>query len=442
MDNTLKKTSTIEKICWIILVTSLVLKIIYAIKVGYHCSPHDLGKIATFDKAGQGHLGYMQYLYMFREFPDSYGGQLYHPPLFHVMGAMIMSLLHVTDNYVFAFEVIQMINMFFAWIATVFCYLILKKIDVDKKFLVIGTAFIAFCPAFYIIGAELNNDCFVTLFIIASIYYALCWVQESSTKNILKIAFAIILAMLSKTSGVIVAFAIGICFLVKLFMEKDDILKYIKQYIIFGIVCIPCGLSWVIYHKIKFNIPFNYVYKMKETSGQYVGNCSLISRIGFPRIEELLSYRIDFNNLHDYNSNVWGQMFITMNFDEGILKIDNVIEKILAIALLWISIVITILLLVSVIKNLKSPLVRIEYKILFPINYLIFLGSFVKFAFDYPQVCTMNFRYIVATLLLLIVNGGLQRKTNIRVSRAECFLDSAIIVQSIISSVLYFGCAI
>ena len=136
-----------EYICGILLLLSLMLKLLYAAQVTYSYSPHDLGTINVDGTISRyGHLSYIQYLYLYRSIPDTYAGQFYHPPLFHMIGAVVLAIHHVTDNYDVAFESLQMINMLLASAGILYGYLILKKIAKKDWSLVIGTSFLCFCP--------------------------------------------------------------------------------------------------------------------------------------------------------------------------------------------------------------------------------------------------------------------------------------------------------
>jgi len=130
-----------------------------------------------------------------------------------------------------------------------------------------------------------------------------------------------------------------------------------------------------------------------------------------------------------------------MNFDEKILVISNGVEKLLAIALLWSSIIIFVLMLVLTVANLFGKKFKPEYKSLFIMNFFMIFGSYIVFVFKYPQVCSMNFRYIVNVLILLMVNGayftGISKSKVLRYS-----FCSLIVVESALSTILYLIAAV
>lgn len=426
-----------EYCCRIILILGLILKILYVAQVKYDYSPHDLGTIISDGSAlNYGHLPYIQYLYLHRSIPDTYSGAFYHPPLFHIIGAIVLAVHHVTDNYDVALESLQMLNMLFASVGVLYGYRIIKKIGKNDWSLVVGTAFLSFCPAFYIIGAEVNNDCLVTMFMIMALYYTLCWREKQNIFNILKIALCIGLGMLTKTSGALISFAVGGVFLYTLIENWKEWRRFFKQFVLFGMVCVPLGLVWNIYRCMKYHIPFNYILKLSLDSNQYVGDFSLWSRIGIPSASQLTSCSIDWKRPAKF-CNIWGQTFLTMNYDEGILKIDDQMGKVLAVVLLWVSIFLSILFFCILLRVIFSQKTELSYKILFPINFLIIYGHFIKFSFDYPHICTMNFRYIVVVQILLSGVYVLYHKNHSAVHFVNRCIGFCVAVQSILSTYLY-----
>ena len=424
-----------EHICLVLLLLGFVFKIIYAAQVGYNYSPHDLGELS-----GNGHLGYIQYLYLNKSLPDTCAGQFYHPPLFHIIGAVVLAVHHVTVDYTVAFESLQLINMLFAVIGVIYGYRILRKIGNNDWFLVIATAFLSFCPAFYIIGAELNNDCLSTMLLIMALYYALCWREKRDIFTILKIALCVGLGMLTKTNAALIAFAVGLIFLYTLIEDRKEWKRYILQFIPFGVVCIPLGLGWNVYRLLRFQLPLTYVLRL-DNSFQYIGDVSALARLGLPTAEQLTSCSIDWNKPADF-SNIWGQTFLTMNFDEGILSLEGKLANILGICLLWISIILSLLLLIVLIRVLFSSKTEVSLKILFPINFFIMFVNYVKFAFDFPHICTMNFRYIVALQVLLIGSTVICRKKQLV---GKCFnvgIGVCTALQSLLATYLYLFCAV
>lgn len=431
----------IQKICYIILLLGILFRLLYAAQVNYFYSPHDMGKLTDdISNVSHGHLGYMQYLFETKSFPDEYKGQFYHPPLFHIIGAVILGVFcepAEIDRYRVAFENLQMLNVIFASIAIYYGYRILKKLGNMDWNLVFGTAFLSFCPAFYIIGGELNNDCLMTMLMVMSVYYTLCWLGEPVTKNIVKIALCIGLGMFTKSNMALIAIPIGLVFLYVFYTNRKEYMQYIKQYSIFVCICVPLGLCWNIYRTNKFGIDFNFVMNLGSEHSQYVGDEPFLSRIGLPSVSQLTTYITDMDRPSDFK-NIWGQTFLTMNFDEGILKIDSSIGEKLAVLLLWTSIIVTLLLLYYVMRLFICKKADLCLKLLIPFGFVFIYLSFVKFSFDLAHVCTMNFRYIVILHVLILGSYIIYTKYENTNKLTTICIRSLIGIQSVLATLLYF----
>lgn len=435
-----RKEHGVTVICALAIVAGIILHLYYVIQVPYNMSPHDLGVLSDWKNIEYGHLGYIQYLYQYGVLPDLLEGQFYHPPLFHIIGAFIISVALKYCQIEAAMEYVQLANMIFACITIFYGFRILKKIQIKGLPLIIGTIYLTFCPAFYIIGTELNNDCLMTMFVVIAIYAMLNWIENHSLHNIIKVAVCVALGMLSKTSGVLIAPAIAAVFLYCFIKEKEDRKQLFIQYFIFGCICIPLGLSWVIRQNILFGVPFSYVLRMSNDSPQYLGMCSWIERIGIPSKYQLSCISIDFARPRDF-ANIWGSTILTSNFDEGLLHINAIYQIFLCWAMTILKYIIIAVLLFCCIKLAFNTQSRVEHKLLILIGMAVLLGSYVRFAFEYPFICTMNIRYITICGLLMISAMGLELGTvNKKIVTIPVFI--MILLYSGIASFLYMVCAI
>ena len=78
-----------------------------------------------------------------------------------------------------------------------------------------------------------------------------------------------------------------------------------------------------------------------------------------------------------------------------------------------------------------------EYRWLVSLGFAVLMGSFISFSFQYPYVFTMNFRYIVCTLVFLGMGLGLE-KTN---SRNQEKGINTVIQKSVICGMYFFSIA-
>lgn len=384
---------------------------IYAAQVPYNISRHDLGEISDWQTVTKGHLGYIQYLYQFHRFPDvaEEYSQFYHPPLFHLCGAAVMKfILHFGGSVTEAFEWIQAMNMVFADIAVLFSILTVFRTVRASDSCLLLTVFFSFCPIWFILGTEINNDCLMTMFCTITVYLTVCWIQERSWRLIVLLALSFALGMLSKTSAVLLAPAVGLVFLYALWKDRKKPGTILLQIALFSIICVPLGLSWVLRSRILFGIPFNYVPAFDTDSGQYIGTVPLTARLGLPSVRQMTLCSIDWGHYTDY-ANIWGQTFLTMSFDEGIVPVTTLSRQAAGMVLLWADAVLYLLGMAELVRMVFRKSVRAEYKLLLFTGFFTLMAGYVSFAFRYPQVCTMNFRYIVLTWLLLLTAHGMNQ---------------------------------
>ena len=390
-----------------------------------------------------GHLGYIQYLYNNHSLPDFSPigkNQFYHPPLFHCLGALVMKIIVSIwkDNYGRAFEALQVINSVIAGMTVILIYLSAKKLKIKGKMLVVLTVFFSFCPIFFILGVTLNNDCLVVFFCVAAFYFTLRWLEKSTYLNIIAIAFTLGLGMLTKTSAALCAPAIACVLIYGMVNNRHQWKKYILQFMVFGVICVPIGSFWIVRNQVLFDVPFDYILDLGEKSSQYIGNYPLFDRIGIPSFSRFLQYKINWNNISGH-TNIWAQTMLTMTFDEGILNINNKPESVLAIILLWGSTIIYIIGFISLIKIMLLKKINGGIRLLLGVMFATFMVFYLKFCFDYPQVCTMNFRYIVITLVICLLSLGICQSGNNGKSTFKIFVISDMMAVSILSGILFIA---
>ena len=179
------------------------------------------------------------------------------------------------------------------------------------------------------------------------------------------------------------------------------------QFVLFGIVCVPLGLCWAVRCYLKFDMPLNYVNHLPEDSWQYVGNYSLMERFFLPNPVTLL------NNLKNggigLGENMWIQLFRTAALGECDLSDFPFIGKIIMMLLMVTAFIVAAVAFVFMIKVLvlgKKEIYMSDKAFALPVRlfilltYVVLVAFFVNFCYNYPHQCTMNFRYIVPTVLM------------------------------------------
>ena len=393
---------------------AIVIRQFFALKGIFCITDHDIGLL---DMDGStpilndvGHLAYVNFLIEHKAFPAidmNYTGfppQFYHPPLFYLIAAFIkVFVTSCNASDVVAYEVIQQVNMIFSCVCLWICKLIMDEIKLSPQSKLIGMAICGFNPIFTIIGAELNNDCLMTMFCLAALLFTIRFLSDTSWKNVMCIMVTLVLAILSKTSGVLIAPAIGAAFIYVFVKKASERKSLFVKYLVFGITSIPLGLSWVVRSYVLYKVPFNYVPVILSKKWQYLGDYSVVSRLLFPSVKQLTTFAPDFYDAESYK-NIWGQMLHTMAFDEGILYSP---DPVLPLIMLWSILALNVLLVYLFVRFMFSRVNKenVGIKLVFGFTYVVLLVMFILFAYQYPFVCTVHYRYIVAAFVVLAIGS-------------------------------------
>lgn len=413
--NKFVKLSKTDKLLLVIALIGVVIRMIYINYTAYNVRQHDL--ISLNDK--EGHIAYIIYWYNNFKLPNFDPRdfwQFYQPPLHHIIAAMWVKLnVFIGFNFVSAVENIQVLTMIYSFITTFICYRIFKELGIKGKGLVIAFTLVCLHPTMILISGSINNDMLCLMFEMAAVLATIKWYKNPSMKNIIIIAFCMGLSMMTKTSGALIAPGIAFVFIYRFVMDviawkntKSEkktyaikVLGLIKQFLVFLIIAVTIGMWWSIYTKVRFGMPFGYVPKLSNDLNQYIGTYSVWARF----------FDFDMGQLKNVFEN-WGNPCFEHNILIAILKtslfgeydfsksVNYIVQP--ATILFWLNVIMTVVavnaMLYVCFKKIKN--VDNTIKIFFSIIYITILGSFIEFCFQYPHTCTMDFRYIVPTIII------------------------------------------
>ncbi len=387
-----------------------------------------------------GHIGYIEYIYKFFHLPDmdpyEYFGY-YHPPLHHVIEAIWMTIqrfLGVPE--VLAFENLQIPTLIYSGLCMVVMFLILKESDIEEKYVIPGMLLFAFHPRMMVLGGSVNNDILALLLLLCTIWRALVWIREKSFKNIIFIALALGFGMISKLNTAICAFSLAVIFLIALIdafkdgniIERKNI---ILQYLVFGVISIPIGMSYIIRNMVLFGekpgIPSPAI--IPNESVMYTGEYSVWSIIGIPSIFDL---HVEFP-FHPISAkaihNTWVILFQTGLFAEAYpAEINDYllsVAQMAYVASIIVAVITSVLFIGSYSKKLVKETKGIKFSLAYPTDeekekgvistkdavnhvertafllftYIFMLLSFSLYVFKYPYTCSSDFRYMTACLV-------------------------------------------
>ena len=436
-----------KKLLLFVILCGFFIRIVYVLNTNVLSWQHD---VSGFSNEYKGHGAYIYHLYngSFPVIDPSDTGQFYHPPLHHIISALWVRVQTVLQfGFYSACENIQLLTTFYSCVCMITTYKIARVIGIKDSSACICVSIIALHPSFFMLSASVNNDILSIALMFSALLWALRWYNFQSFKSIIMTALSIGASMMAKLSGAYVAFPIAFLFAVSLlesFIKKRNTTfpVLLKQYSVFAAICFPLGLWWQIRSNILYGLPFTYVPKLDEIKFLDISGYTVFERL------------FDFSNLttpftqsgwYAYCEGVtldWNiplAMFKTSLFGEYTLGQESAICEILAWVLLILSVFLAVISFVLMIfvtaRDLYKKCRKSIYDIAFVIFYAVTLALYVKFCFDYPQNCTMDFRYIVPTLL---VSGIFLGRYGEFANRPARIAVNAVCAVFCVSSVLFY----
>ena len=260
----------------LLLVSGGILRLAYIFYTDMNTRQHDFGSFFRYYE--DTHAGYILYLMEHHHIPDMNPmehWQFYHPPLFHIISAVITSCVKAIglDYRLFAPKVLQFVSVIYPMVFSVFAVKSLKLLGIKDKALALSSAVIIFHPSLIFMSGDVNNDMLATTFQMLAIYFTILWCRDRKWQQILGIALSIGLGMSTKLSVGLLAPAIAAAFLAVLIKQRKEWKKLIPQFLMFGVVCIPLGMWFYVKNYVKYGVPFTYVPTFIAKSGV----CDLVS---------------------------------------------------------------------------------------------------------------------------------------------------------------------
>ncbi len=413
-----------KKLIFAIMIIGIILRINYISYTTIDERQHDLEKDV-------GHLAYIETIYNTGKLPEHNEWQFYQQPLHHIIAAGWLKINEkIGVDLQSAEEGIQILTAIYSGAIIVISYFILKELNIGDKLKLLIITIISVHPTFIILSGSINNDILMIMLTFFGVLYLIKWYKNSSMKNTIILAITTGLIALTKISGTIIAIPILYIFIDKLFMdyfkEKDKkvIKRYILKFLVFGVIALGLGLSYSIRNWLLFNQSIFYVPKAGQAV--YCGDRSWLDRFTLFSKEWLnvFSYPVD-------DCNIWAYLIKSSLFGEYHLENINLIS----IFMLILNVVIIIVSLICLVKLVftKGKSTEIKMIILFYCTeILMFLYSNIKM----PYACTMDFRYIVPTILfgMIFIAEGIKGAKCERVVATSIYLFA---VLSVVFEVIY-----
>ena len=384
----------------------------YNLYTPYWSRQHDIRNFYYPENGG--HFGYIGYIYQNLSLPKGSPIDIwcfYNPPFFYIISAITIKISEFfTGSIDTSFEFLQLLSCGYYFIFITYLYRILKELEI-KKFLIPTLLFISLSPALLIMSGSINNDMLSISLSIMAIYYTIIWYKDDSLKTLVKIALSISLAIMTKISSALIAISIAFVFLTKVIKNKKEFSKYIYHFTIFAIIALPIGLWFPIKNLILYDVPITYVQSVDTSSGAYISKYSVSDRF----------FKLDKNHLDSINIDMGPEtpeynIFITtlksFIIDEYIDYENNKILDFVIPGLFCLSIIISIFYLINIIYILVNRKKFTNWIYFFLFIGILQIGSYISFCFNYPFTFTMNFRYIIPSLITYSVTTSLVSDEN------------------------------
>lgn len=363
--------------------------------------------IGTFSEGSLGHLGYIYKIYKHTALPtgnpmEQY--QYYQPPLSHiVMGfwAKFNAFFGMAEETIA--ENLQVLALFFSTMIIVVTYKIMKEITKSREGILTGILLISFFPYLLEYAGAVNNDTLSTLLCLVAVLYMIRWYKNPRWSAIILCAISLGCAMMAKASVVMVAPAMACVFIYKMIKNKTNLLYYIKQYLVFGIVSIPLGVWFPVKNLILYQVPLNYVPVIGLEQGQFMGGLytlwERLFQVTWAQLKPL--YLPQMRGAEDFTYNI-GVLFTKYcAFGETTYFPTTQWSKFIGTLMyVWILLLVVFAIALIVVWIRKTSIGNvIKFFILGSAGMILI--SYVKFCFDYPSVCTASVRYVLVSVVLV-----------------------------------------
>lgn len=443
---TIHKRLTTGRIYFLIVASGVLLRAIYILYTGVETRQHD---VYTFGEP-EGHAGYIEYLYSHLHLPDFDPREIwqyYHPPFHHILVVVWLKINTALGvSWFRAKENIQVLSLLYSSLALILSYKIFSELGLKKNGMIPALSILAFHPTFIIMAGSVNNDILSIVFLLGAVYYTMLWWKTPSLPAILKIALCVGFGMMTKLSVSMAAPAIALVFLVKLILEKKKFLSYVKQFLLFGLVCAPLGLWWGVRNYILFKMPFTYVPSLGDQSHQYIGNYSVMTRLFDFSLYQFKNVFVSWGDPY-FDHNVFIGLFKTSTFGEQQLMFSSSAGYGFAEALFYANLSLILLSVAAMVWVLfkKNTLEKMMKAFLFTL-YFTFLFSYIQFCFAFPHTCTQNIRYatpciLVGTLCIGLLTEHLSEKPGKAAKAGYCLLGTLTCLFVFFSFLFYIALA-
>lgn len=380
-----------KKICTILIIMGIVMRIGYMLYTGCEERQHDLWDL---DKSGYGHAAYLLTLIEDRHLPETNQVQMYQQPMFYFLGAGISGFINWILGSKEAYFLVDAAKTV-SCAASCICLLLCRRIGIlcglrekEMKYALMLTAFL---PAFYIAGGTISPDALVAMFMLLAFALTLQWFKDPGWLNTVLLAVVYGLGVLTKISCGVVALMTAVLFVWKFITQIKAGIKtagmLVCKYVVFGLIALPLGLWYSVRNYLLFGQPLNYVLPISEDSWLYRGNCSVVERLFLVQISNFFGTPyVDLNT--DYNAPAY--YLKSSLFNEFRYNVPGWIPVVLLMCAAICAAACLMALIWQIMRNRKDFYCSIVAGMS-----VLYYASILFFYLQYPFACSMDFRYML-----------------------------------------------
>lgn len=428
----LSGTLTEGRLVALLFLLALAARLCYILLITIRENQHDTYWFA-YTGVNHGHTGYIRYLLEEGRLPGEEvltRGMFYHPPLHHIVCALWLRFqTAVGIPFDVAAENLQILTLFYSMVALYASYRVMKLIGLRGMPLLVPLCLLAFHPTFFLLSGSINNDCMSVMFCLLAVWAMLAWLKNPTFPRILALALCIGCAMFAKLAAGVIAPAVAVLFLVRFFKTKgwkwQGKGRLLLQFALFGAVCIPLGIGWQVRNYLLYQLPVTYVPQLSDKLLQYLGNYPVWTR--FFDFGSLSAFGVFPMCTGEYGAEAFEHciplavqkmaLFGEYGYWTQVPAYDAIGTLLFYVNAVLItgSLAGTVTCIVSFFRTqfrraaeaispggaffAQNGVGRLPLLFLL-LYWLSLLGSYVRFCFAYPHFCSMDFRYIVPTLLI------------------------------------------
>lgn len=333
-----------------------------------------------------------------RDFDPWYMYYLFHQPLhFFILQNVFLFEEWAWQSNTLSLEGLQYISLLYISFTSIFIAKICIELKFKKKIFYAILTFISFNPTLTLFCGYISDDVPALFWSSATFYFLIKWYKTNLIKHIVFCAICFGLGCLSKLSILLSVPAISWLFCIKL-IEKEHRKDIIKGISLFIIIAVPLSLIWIIRNHILFDMQF---YNVPDTSpmGQNFKYLTL-----WERMTDFSMLSVPFIDApHIVDANILLALVKTELFGEwDFSKINNSLYT-LGTILYAVSLALKMVVIIGAIYILIAPCNKLKnIMIFFVILYVSSILYALKYAIDYPYICSTDYRLFT---LLLISEG-------------------------------------